>query len=311
MATAPCGGSGTWRVWTLFVKDISDRLYWKGLWQSFDRHGVVLDVFIPSKRSRDEAHFGFVRIGARADALRMIERLDGFWLYGTKVSVAFANREVRNTFWRHRRDIPNGVDKLDVERATMPGGVRRRVCGEVDDVKIQVLQTCAVGWCRQPLSITRLADEMQSAGLRGIELMWITGSMVLFYFKNMEAREKEMEKGSLKTWFHSVEPWSANIAYETRCAWVSICGLPMHAWSEGSFKNIAGLWGKFVRIDAVTDEPVSFERSRVLVETGNSGRIDEKVEVEVMGKVFPIRVQEVELVRVPMVEGGNTRDECE
>ncbi|KAK8681337.1 hypothetical protein V6N13_053741 [Hibiscus sabdariffa] len=81
--------------------------------------------------------------------------------------------------------------------------------------------------------------------------------------------------------------------------------------SEGSFKNIVGLWGKFVHIDAATDKPVSFEHSRVLVETGNSGRNDEEVEVEVMGKVFPIRVQEVELVRVPMVEGGNTRDECE
>ncbi|KAK9026370.1 hypothetical protein V6N11_039210 [Hibiscus sabdariffa] len=71
----------------------------------------------------------------------------------------------------------------------VPGGVRRRVCGEVDDVK------------------------MQSAGIRGTELMWITGSMVLLYFANLEARVKEMAKGSLTTWFHSVEPWSADISY--------------------------------------------------------------------------------------------------
>ncbi|KAK8583588.1 hypothetical protein V6N12_067852 [Hibiscus sabdariffa] len=87
----------------------------------------------------------------------------------------------------------------------------------------------------------------------------------------MEAREMEMEKGSLTAWFHSV----------------------------------------FVLIDAATAEPVSFECSWVLVETGHPGRIDEEVECQVMGKVFPIRVQEVELVRVPMLEGGDARDECE
>ncbi|KAK8999892.1 hypothetical protein V6N11_082030 [Hibiscus sabdariffa] len=82
-------------------------------------------------------------MAACKDALRVIVRLDGFWLYGAKISVSFAQREV--------------------------------------------LQTYAVGWCRQPLSITRVAGEMQSAGFRGIELMWDTGSMELLCFKTMEA----------------------------------------------------------------------------------------------------------------------------
>ncbi|KAK8480761.1 hypothetical protein V6N12_037953 [Hibiscus sabdariffa] len=97
-------------------------------------------------------------MAACEDALRVIERLDGFWLYGAKISVSFAQREIK-----------------------------RRVCGVLDDVKVQVLQTYAVGWCKQPLSITRLAGEMQSAGFRGIELMWDMGSMELLCFKKMEA----------------------------------------------------------------------------------------------------------------------------
>ncbi|KAK8972041.1 hypothetical protein V6N11_030539 [Hibiscus sabdariffa] len=44
--------------------------------------------------------------------------------------------------------------------------------------KISAQNLGKVGWCRQPLCITQLADEMQSDSLRGIELMWITGSMV-------------------------------------------------------------------------------------------------------------------------------------
>ncbi|KAK8480049.1 hypothetical protein V6N12_017200 [Hibiscus sabdariffa] len=47
---------------------------------------------------------------------------------------------------------------------------------------------------------------------------------------------------------------------------------------------------------------MSFERSRMLVEVAVANHIDEEVECEVSGKSFLIRVQEVELVRVPMVE---------
>ncbi|KAK8999893.1 hypothetical protein V6N11_082031 [Hibiscus sabdariffa] len=82
------------------------------------------------------------------------------------------------------------IERLDgarIERLAELGQIKRRVCGVVDDVKVQVLQTYAVEWCKQPLSITRLAGEMQSAGFRGIELMWDMGSMELLCFKKMEA----------------------------------------------------------------------------------------------------------------------------
>ncbi|KAL4303256.1 hypothetical protein GQ457_10G011080 [Hibiscus cannabinus] len=57
----------------------------QGLWQCFDRHGEVLDVFVPTKRTVDGARFGFVSMGSWEDALRVIERLDGFcavWIKG-------------------------------------------------------------------------------------------------------------------------------------------------------------------------------------------------------------------------------------
>ncbi|KAL4352461.1 hypothetical protein GQ457_06G018140 [Hibiscus cannabinus] len=79
-------------VWTLFVHNITDRLHWKGVWQVFDRHGVVVDVFIPHRRSRAGRRFGFVRMASKEDADRVIERLNGFWLYGARVSVSLAIR---------------------------------------------------------------------------------------------------------------------------------------------------------------------------------------------------------------------------
>ncbi|KAK8993294.1 hypothetical protein V6N11_033395 [Hibiscus sabdariffa] len=68
------------------------------------------------------------------------------------------------------------------------------------------------------------------------------------------------------------------------------CGLPIQLWSEGSFRNIVGLWGMYLRVDAATEEPTSFERERILIEIFVRGRIDEVVEVASLGIVFSIVV---------------------
>ncbi|KAK8681583.1 hypothetical protein V6N13_053985 [Hibiscus sabdariffa] len=97
-----------------------------------------------------------------------------------------------------QRDIPT----LELEKEQR----RRRVQGVVDDSKLTILESYAVGWCKQPISLTCLAGEMQNAGLRGMELMWITGKMVLLCFSSAEARGAMLEKGDLLQWFSSVVP---------------------------------------------------------------------------------------------------------
>ncbi|KAL4348848.1 hypothetical protein GQ457_17G012120 [Hibiscus cannabinus] len=90
-------------VWTLFVHNIADRLHWKGVWQVFDRHGVVVDVFIPRRRSRAGRRFGFVHMASKEDVDRVIERLNGFWLYGARVSVSLAIRGANKVSPTHSR----------------------------------------------------------------------------------------------------------------------------------------------------------------------------------------------------------------
>ncbi|KAK8586299.1 hypothetical protein V6N13_082111 [Hibiscus sabdariffa] len=84
----------------------------------------------------------------------------------------------------------------------------------------------------------RVQGEMQNAGLRGMELMWITGKMVLLCFSSAEARGVMLENDDLLQWFSSVVPWSPEVGYETRRAWLSIRGLPIHD-REGGMLNVS------------------------------------------------------------------------
>ncbi|KAK8544353.1 hypothetical protein V6N13_056135 [Hibiscus sabdariffa] len=62
-------------------------MHWKVLWHSFARHGDVVDAYIARKLSRGRRRFGFVRMNGQEEAERKIERLHGFRLFGSKLTV--------------------------------------------------------------------------------------------------------------------------------------------------------------------------------------------------------------------------------
>ncbi|KAK8689618.1 hypothetical protein V6N13_088332 [Hibiscus sabdariffa] len=88
------------KVVTLFIENLPESLYWQGLWHAFGRHDEVVDAFIARKRSRRGRRFGFVRFANMLDAERAMERLNGFALCGSRMSVSLAKFNTRQDFWR-------------------------------------------------------------------------------------------------------------------------------------------------------------------------------------------------------------------
>ncbi|KAL4378985.1 hypothetical protein GQ457_02G038230 [Hibiscus cannabinus] len=101
------------QVVTLFVENLSESLHWQGLWYAFGRHGDVVDAFIARKTSRGRKRFGFVRYARMSGAERVVERLNGFALYGKKLFVTFAKFKTRQAFWRKVQPEPTRNSKLE------------------------------------------------------------------------------------------------------------------------------------------------------------------------------------------------------
>ncbi|KAL4354940.1 hypothetical protein GQ457_06G015920 [Hibiscus cannabinus] len=244
-------------------------MHWQGVWQSFDCHGEVVDVFISRRRNRKGERFGFVRMAMRAAAKRVIERLNGFWL---------DQRQGSN------HSVSGGQ-----------GGVYRRVTRVLDGSKSYVLETCAVAWCKGRLWGEVLVKELQQAGFTGCSVMQVASEVVLLLFVT-EERKTVLDRSYLDKWFVKVLPWSPDIVFDSRSAWVSVFGVPVQFWSQDTFVNITQLWGSLVRLDENTVEPKSFEQARFLIETKHWDRIAKTVEVDCNGRLVPIRVHEVEVV---------------
>ncbi|KAK9046525.1 hypothetical protein V6N11_052412 [Hibiscus sabdariffa] len=73
-------------------------------------------------------------------------------------------------------------------------------------------------------------------------------------------------------------------AIEDFCSWIACHEVPIHAWSESTFSNIAALWGDIISIDERTLKPTSFYGAYFQILTRISERINETVELVIGSK---------------------------
>ncbi|KAK8605322.1 hypothetical protein V6N13_102104 [Hibiscus sabdariffa] len=80
----------------------------------------VAEAFIARKRNAKGRRFGFVRYRNRTDALRATERLNGFFLYGSKISVTPAKYKRRDAYWNkvkpEEKGNPNYRGQSDMKK---------------------------------------------------------------------------------------------------------------------------------------------------------------------------------------------------
>ncbi|KAL4376870.1 hypothetical protein GQ457_02G039660 [Hibiscus cannabinus] len=156
---------GRQEVITLFVEN----LHWKGLWFSFARHGEVANVYIARRRSRGGKRFGFVRMKGLETAERVMNRLHGFILYGSKLTVKRARNNVEWDRKRFSGSLPqkpgttgigvgvslghgerikiSGLRRLSDDIAEVPMGIEKpkKIAGHVEDEDLWRLRRCLVG----------------------------------------------------------------------------------------------------------------------------------------------------------------------
>ncbi|KAK9002979.1 hypothetical protein V6N11_060553 [Hibiscus sabdariffa] len=176
------------------------------------------------------------------------------------------------------------------------------IASVIDPEKSAILESCAVGYCKSLKSIRELAISFRDAGCSGFKIMRISGSLVLLMFESPETRTKILEEKSLDQWLENVMVWQPTLQITTRRIWLSIQGIPIHAWPENTFRSIAAKWGVLVEIDQDIVAPSSFETCRIQIETDWNSHNDENFHLEVKSIFFPIRVVVMEEAIGPKCE---------
>ncbi|KAK8675033.1 hypothetical protein V6N13_033106 [Hibiscus sabdariffa] len=205
----------------------------------------------------------------------------------------------RDRFWKKKKGVtPPPIERLIVVCESPPqvsANTLRQVEGVIAGDNREVLDRCAIGWCKSPILNANLVEAMRSADIVGFQMMRISGDRVLLIFDDVGVRTRMLASDSMSKWFDRVVEWNEeDCAMGCRRVWISIFGVSIHAWSRETFERVMSHWGNVILMAKETLEPSSFERGRVLIETGVLDRIEERLELVVEGRKFSIRLSETD-----------------
>ncbi|KAI3739794.1 hypothetical protein L2E82_30206 [Cichorium intybus] len=127
-----------------------------------------------------------------------------------------------------------------------------------------------------------------------IELRYIGGLNTLLEFED----EEEMNSFLVncehiwKPWFKSLIPWKQDMQFNKRITSILLYGVPLHAWCEETFLNIAKTWGTVLILENCEIDNQNLAFGRVGILTNHPGIISSSVTIRVDGIAYQINILE-------------------
>ncbi|KAK8570806.1 hypothetical protein V6N13_103208 [Hibiscus sabdariffa] len=301
---------GKQEVTTLFVENIPATLHWKGLWFAFARHGDVVNVYIARKLSRGGKRFGFVRMKERIDAVKAIERLQGFVLYGSRLTVKLANAQggsrltsvnlsniddFRREARRVRINKEDETEKVTGDQNLSEESKHKRLSGHVENEDLWGLRRCLVEETTTVCSLSYIHNRLIEWGVREIKIQRMGAKLFLLTIadEDLFLLLEDLNWSYLKEIFSKVTLWSEKMNYLERATWLEVRGIPILGWNYTNLKKIAELWGTFEFLGENANHTLDCERVTVLISTKQVKRIEEEIEMEIGGEIFVLSISEL------------------
>ncbi|MCH81713.1 DUF4283 domain protein, partial [Trifolium medium] len=161
------------------------------------------------------------------------------------------------------------------------GGARKEMAlvkVEPDNDMMLVLETCSIGFLRKGIEIQEIQKKLYMEGFKKSRVFPWGGDMVIL-------RSGEGENWSSIHWWneflHSIKPWSPEMVSKKREVWLRVLGVPLHAWGEPLWFEVAKLCGELVCVDEATKDKLRFDALRLKLLTTSNEKIS-----------FPFKVEE-------------------
>ncbi|KAK8655657.1 hypothetical protein V6N13_108229 [Hibiscus sabdariffa] len=237
-------------------------------------------------------------------------QLNGFILFGSRVTVNLARFRTRSTFWRKvnpTKNITNQTSKkapqrnepLEESTSREPTfGLERKVTrveGFVEEEALTKLRKCAVGTMATVCSIKSVEDRLQGWGFGELSIKSMGGRRFLIEFKDQELFDFLLEQkwSYLLEVFSEVEPWSELIHLPERITSVQAEGIPMHCWNQITFKRIVEIWGTLLALGENANQSLDGEKVTLLISTNQRNNLDGVLELEAGRECYLVRVIEL------------------
>ncbi|KAL4343928.1 hypothetical protein AHAS_Ahas11G0127400 [Arachis hypogaea] len=157
------------------------------------------------------------------------------------------------------------------------------------------LKRSIVGSTMQAIDFRLLSTVAQTEWPKVVKVCALGAYKALLVFDSTNSADEALtiHMTDLLKFFHRVGRWSEHDRCDKRRVWIECIGVPLHTWSEATFRAIGEQWGEVVVCEHATMSCLSFSTGRVLIDTPRFDVIHEKICMYVGKTRFDVFVSEV------------------
>ncbi|CAL0309631.1 unnamed protein product [Lupinus luteus] len=249
-------GSGLEVFSSFYVTNFPGNYGVKELWNLFQKKGRVRDVFIPTKRNRNNQHFAFIRFDKVMDERKFAAELDKVWIGSSKILaniLKFSRNQHARTTAPKLFPSRVGAFKLRDDRSysvvTRGGEFDKKVQPVVaegdslveyvsDPKDLEWLRACMIGKTVESVDPYMVVGLLKAEGLFTVVAQPLGNDLVLI--SPVEGEDIHDFISDAKDWisaiFSSFSPRSEDLVIGDREVWLCCYGIPIHAWNLEFFR---------------------------------------------------------------------------
>ncbi|GJS33148.1 RNA-directed DNA polymerase, eukaryota, partial [Tanacetum coccineum] len=199
------------------------------------------------------------------------------------------NKETRNNSFASvlKSNQPNNLSSSNMIHDSSPAIALDDDCLSAND-----LSCVAIGKIKDINALSNLSVILNDEGFDDIKISYLGGYWVLIQSKSCASKEKLINHAGVLNWFHELGNANNSFVSDIRLVWIAIEGLPMCAWNNKALSKIVSPWGTLTPVDLVEDSSLPYRK--VCVTTKVSTIINDRTKIIVKGKVYWIRIRELE-----------------
>ncbi|GKE08530.1 RNA-directed DNA polymerase, eukaryota, nucleotide-binding alpha-beta plait domain protein [Tanacetum coccineum] len=287
---------------SVFVTNFPEHFSSQNLWKVCSAYGKVIDVYIPQKKSKAKKNFGFVRFINVFNLERLIGNLCTIWIGHFHLHA----NPVR--FYRDPK-IPSASQSLGMDRpafnffASVLKSAPPNTKAALDPSHAIVLdESCfmdkdlsgtLMGKIKDINALPNLYDLLEKEGFEMVNLSYLGGFWVLIDTGSSKSKENMIKHMGVLSWFSELVPADDSFVSDERLVWIYVEGLPSKVWSKNAFSKIISPWGSLSDVDEADDPSLPYKKLCVITKPDVS--IDYKLKVIVKGRVYWVRIKELDL----------------
>ncbi|GJY58797.1 RNA-directed DNA polymerase, eukaryota [Tanacetum coccineum] len=245
---------------SIFVTNFPDNTTSADLWNICQTYGVVVDVYIPNRRSKVGKRFAFVRFIKVTNVERLVGNLCTLWI-GRMHLHANVVRFERTPFQQSQPPPPTRPGKIapsfvSAVKGILPTPVLSPPAMVLDDSCMVTtdLRNYVMGEVKLFSSVNNLRVILSAEGFSIQKVVYLGGLWVMFELPSANSKSKFLAHVGVGSWFKSLSNPQPDFSPRDRIIWVDVEGVPMHAWSSNTFHKIGSMWGEVLELGDCKDE---------------------------------------------------------